>query len=122
MKKVVTKSLEKEYSENFPLNEISNNSFDWLNFYQEKFGKNDINGLLFLYRYRDDVPIGSSNLKEMIISSLSPWSLTPRTKFYSITCSLQLLNVSINSYLIYVYIFYVYAYMHAHMLIKDTLL
>ena len=72
LKKVVTKSLEKEYSENFPLNEISNNSFDWLNFYQEKFGKNDINGLLFLYRYRDDVPIGSSNLKEMIISSLSP--------------------------------------------------
>ncbi|EJS44394.1 nat1p [Saccharomyces arboricola H-6] len=71
LKKVVIKSLEKDYSETLPLNEISSDSFDWLNFYQETFHGKKIRGLLFLYQYHEDVAIEHAPLKEAIISDLS---------------------------------------------------
>lgn len=71
LKKVVTKSFEKDYSEVLPLNETSNESFDWLKFYQETFDIKDIRGLLFLYRYCEEVAIEQSYLKEAIINNLS---------------------------------------------------
>lgn len=46
-------------------------SFDWLKFYQETFDIKDIRGLLFLYRYCEEVAIEQSYLKEAIINNLS---------------------------------------------------
>ncbi|CAI4057700.1 hypothetical protein SKDZ_04G1980 [Saccharomyces kudriavzevii ZP591] len=78
LKRVVTKSFEKDYSEILPLNEISNDGFDWLKFYQETFSEKETKGLLFLNRYREDVPIEQSALKEVIIGGLS--DLEPRAQ------------------------------------------
>ncbi|CCF58812.1 hypothetical protein KAFR_0F02150 [Kazachstania africana CBS 2517] len=46
-KKVVIRGFETEF-EDFPINEVENEQFDWLNYFQENFENISINSLLFL--------------------------------------------------------------------------